>query len=92
MSQTEGRRKRSEPIEEPSEQEKDTIRAEETHIKTAGYYADRLHLLDDAGEPLCIERENHETNNWSNPKPIETYPRGYMPFCLYCIEIWREQR
>jgi len=91
MSETEGigNNESIERITKPNESERQRIRAEFEEVKTSGSYGNRIHPLDDDGEPLCSEREEHNVSSWSNPKPIDSYPPGYREFCQYCVREWR---
>ena len=89
MSKSEGigENESIERIEEPSGAEERAMRAEYEEVVTAR--TGRLHPLDDGGEPLCSESEEHGVSAWSNPKPFVSYPPGYKPICLYCVREWR---
>jgi len=91
MSETEGigEPRSIERITKPTEEERQRIRAEFGEVKTAGAYGSKLHPLNESGEPLCSDREEHNVGNWSNPKPIASYPPGYASFCRYCVREWR---
>jgi hypothetical protein len=78
-----------ERISEPTEEERQRIRAGFEEVKTAGAYGSKLHPLNESGEPLCSHREEHNVESWSNPKPIASYPPGYASFCRYCVREWR---
>lgn len=76
-------------ISEPTDEERQRIRAEFEEVKTAGAYSSKLHPVNGSGEPLCSDREEHNVGSWSNPKPIESYPPGYASICRYCVREWR---
>jgi hypothetical protein len=91
MSETEGigEPRSTERIPKPTEEERQRIRAEFEEVKTAGTYGSKLHPVNESGEPLCSDREEHNVGSWSNAKSIASYPPKWASFCRYCVREWR---
>lgn len=82
-------------IEPPTEAEMEAIYEEfEEVVQTTNRHSSKcIHLINGGEEAICIEfHGGHGIENWQNPKPIEAFPMGYRPVCLYCIDTWRARR
>lgn len=88
---------RSQPIDDPTESEKQALRSEHSEIIVScgsANHKTRLHIPKDGSgnEPQCkIKREHKRGSGRVNyqRKSISCYPPGWAKWCNYCVESWR---